>query len=112
MFAVFRELDIESDPLEAELSVSRILGTLWRARAGDVAGEADEALSLGLVEYAAEQHTPLSLALLRTFAVVSPDELVRRAAAARADRLTGRGVREPRWPMPVGAVEAGRCWVN
>jgi Plasmid pRiA4b ORF-3-like protein len=110
MFAVFRELDIESDPLEAELSVSRILGTMWRSRDADA--EADEALSLGLVEYAAEQHTPLALALLRTFAVVSPDEAVRRMAAALAERLAGRGVREPHWPAPVGAVECGRCWVN
>lgn len=112
MFAVFRELDIESDPLEAELSVSRIFGTMWRSRTDDPDVEADQALSLGLVEYAAEQHTPLALALLRTFAAISPDEPVRQLAAARAERLAGRGVREPRWPVPVGAVEWGRCWVN
>jgi hypothetical protein len=111
MFAVFRELDIESDPLEAELSVSRMLGTLWRAGSGDADAEA-EALGLGLVEYAAEQHTPLALALLRTFAAISPEEVVRQLATTRADRLAGRGVREPRWPVPVGAVEPGRCWVN
>lgn len=109
LFAAFREMDIESDPLDAELAVSRMFGHMWLAR--DIGADADE-LCEGLVQYAADQHTPVALALLRTIAVVGPTRALREFAVDRAEELASRGVQEPRWSTPVGAVKPGRCWAN
>lgn len=96
------------EPLAAETTVSRLFGTVWSASARD--GAAEEAVGLGLVEYARHRFTPTSLALLRTLAVVAPIHEVRIAAAQAADGVARHGVPEPPWSPPVGAVTPGRCW--
>lgn len=98
-----------ADPLEAELTVSKLFGTVWAAQTGDRAA-AEESFGHALVEFARQHRTPTSVALLRTVAAVAPIREVRLAAAAAADRLVESGLPEPAWPRPAGDVTAGRCW--
>jgi hypothetical protein len=101
---------IGADPLDAELVISRVCGTVWAGQEGVRDGATEEAFGLGLVEQARYHPAPPTLAVLRTLAVVAPIREVREAAARVAEEMSGSGIPEPRWIVPVGSVTAGRCW--
>jgi hypothetical protein len=100
------------EPLAAEATVSKLFGTVWlsAARDGVRDGTAEEAFGLAMVDYAAQQHTPTAVGLLRTTAAVAPIREVRQAAARAADALSARGVPAPPWSTPPGEFTPGRCW--
>ena len=74
-------------PLEAELLVSKLFGTVWAGQA-ERDGAAEEAFGLGLAEFVRQRHDPDAEALLRTLAAIAP---VRQLRAVPP-------------PLP------GRCW--
>jgi hypothetical protein len=92
-FGAFRTLD-------AELTVSKLLGTVWLAQRVPRDGSVEEAFGLGLVEYAAQHLGPASATLLRVMAVLAPVREVREAAAGVA------GFVGPQWTEAAG----GACW--
>jgi hypothetical protein len=86
--------------VEAELTVSKLFGTVWLAQRVPRDGSVEEAFGLGLVEYAAQHLGPASATLLRVMAVLAPVREVREAAAGFA------GLVGPQWTEAV----AGACW--
>jgi hypothetical protein len=122
------------DPLAAQLTVSRLFGTVWSAQPVPRDGSMEEAFGLGLVRAARRRPTASALALLRTIAVVAPIREVREAAQADAaafgtggagqdheDGLAPRRTRSreqahrPEPARPLGTDHAPssnpRCWV-
>jgi hypothetical protein len=77
--AGFTDVD---DPVGAQLTVSRLFGTVWSAQPSPRDGSMEEGFGLGLVRAARRRPTPSALALLRTVAVVAPIREVREAARA------------------------------
>src|ERR1700761_564608 len=107
-----RELLAVRSPLDAELLVSDLLGTWWPQRHHTVGGAGVERLvGEGLVDYAAQQHSPAALALLSGIACLGTP---RQAAAAEQAAITliDAGVRAPRWAEYLGAVAPAECYVN
>jgi hypothetical protein len=86
--------------LDAELTISKLFGTVWLAQPVPRDGSVEEAFGLGLVEYAAQHLGPASATLLRVVAVLAPVREVREAAAGFA------GLVGPQWTQAVG----GACW--
>jgi hypothetical protein len=86
--------------LEAELTVSKLFGTVWLAQPVPRDGGVEEAFGLGLAEYAAQHLSPASATLLRAMAALAPVREVREAAAGFA------GFIGPQWTD----VVAGACW--
>jgi hypothetical protein len=112
MLRAARELLAVRSPLDAELMVSELLGTWWGERpARSSAGDVEELVGEGLVSYAAQQHSPASLALLSGIACLgTPRQAMQAESAALA--LIERGVVRPSWAEHVGMVTAGDCYVN
>jgi hypothetical protein len=110
MFTTLRGLELERDPLEAEIVISQLLGTIWTFPQRVDDGEMEDLFARELTQYALEQETPLALAVLRTLVVLAPGASARVVAATGAESLHARGVREPRWSKPVGSFEMGSCW--
>ena len=107
-----RELLAVRSPLDAELLVSDLLGTWWPQRHHTIGGTGVEQLiGEGLVEYAAQQHSPAALALLSGIACLGTS---RQAAGAEqaAIALIDAGVRAPKWAEYLGAVSPAECYVN
>jgi hypothetical protein len=107
-----RELLAVGSPLDAELMVSDLLGTWWPQRHHTIGGAGIEQLiGEGLVDYAAQRHSPAALALLSGIACLGTS---RQAAAAEqaAFTLIDAGVRSPRWAEYLGAVSSAECYVN
>jgi hypothetical protein len=107
-----RELLAVRSPLDAELLVSGLLGTWWPQRHHTIGGTGIEQLvGEGLVEYAAQQHSPAALALLSGIACLGTP---RQAAAAEQAAITliDAGVRTPKWAEHLGAVSPAECYVN
>jgi hypothetical protein len=101
------ELLGESDPVQAELFFSEMIGAWWGQELVDA--DIDEVFCGGLIERAACRRTPRSLALLRAFAVLAPPPFGARAAQA-ADDLSAAGVPDPSWAGAIGKAEPGECW--
>jgi hypothetical protein len=74
--------DFGADPLEAELTVSKLFGTVWLAQPVPRDGSVEEAFGLGLVEYAVSRVSPTALALLATLSTIAPVREVREAASS------------------------------
>ncbi|NMH99650.1 DUF1841 family protein [Pseudonocardia acidicola] len=112
MFAQFLrdagELTRITDPLDAELFVSGLVGTWWNALPAG-AEDADVVIGGPLVDYAARRRTPTALAFLRAMAVLGNDAQRERALAG-AEALAAAGVAEPGWATALGAVTVGECW--
>jgi hypothetical protein len=107
-----RELLAVRSPLDAELMVSDLLGTWWPQRHHTISGTGVEQLvGEGLIEYAADKHSPAALALLSGIACLGTS---RQAAAAEQAAITliDAGVRAPRWAEHLGAVSPAECYVN
>jgi hypothetical protein len=101
---VLREV---TDPVDAELWGSDLIGALASAAAGP-ASLADS-LTGTLVPAAEAASTPESLALLRVFAVVGPPA-ARAAAGQAAALLSAQGVADPPWAGTLGSPQVGDCW--
>ena len=112
MLRAARELLAVRSPLDAELMVSELLGTWWGERPPrSTRGDVEELVGEGLVGYAAQQHSPASLALLSGIACLgTPRQAMQAEAAALA--LIERGVVRPSWAEHVGMVTAGDCYLN
>ena len=112
MLRAARELLAVRSPLDAELMVSELLGTWWGERTPrSTPADVEELVGEGLVAYAAQQHSPASLALLSGIACLgTPRQAMRAETAALA--LIEQGVVRPAWAEHVGAVTAGDCFVN
>lgn len=107
-----RELLAVRSPLDAELLVSDLLGTWWPQRHHTIGGTGVEQLiGEGLVQYAAQYHSPAALALLSGVACLGTS---RQAAAAEQAAITliDAGVRAPKWAEHLGAVSPAECYVN
>jgi len=107
-----RELLAVRSPLDAELLVSDLLGTWWPQRHHTIGGTGVEQLvGDGLIDYAAQRHSPAALALLSGIACLGTS---RQAAAAEQAAITliDAGVRTPRWAEHLGAVSPAECYVN
>ncbi|MBO0824888.1 MAG: hypothetical protein J2P27_13680 [Actinobacteria bacterium] len=115
MLRAARELLAVRSPLDAELMVSELLGTWW-GEAGGRGGarrraEIDALIGEGLIDYAAKQSSPASLALLSGIACLgNPRQAVLAERAALA--LMDQGVARPAWAEHVGAVASQQCYVN
>ena len=97
-----------TDPLRAEIAVSRVLGVVW-ASDPDRDGAAEEAFEHGLVEFARQSHQPPAIALLRVLAATGTIREVRDAAF---EAVRSQPVATPDWSPAVGAVTIGRCWLT
>lgn len=104
-----RELLAVRSPLDAELIVSEILGAWYGRRTSG--GDVEELVGEALLDYASEQGTPASLALLAGVAYLGTP---RQAATAehKALRLIDEGVARPPWAHSVGLIQAGECHVS
>nr|WP_106249665.1 hypothetical protein [Allonocardiopsis opalescens] len=109
MLRAARSLLAIRSPLEAELVVSKLLGSWWGNRL--ISGDAEQLFGEGLVGHAARAGTPAALALLTGIASLGT---VRQSAAAEhaALRLIRDGVPRPGWAESLGAVEAHECHVS
>lgn len=106
-----RELLEVEDPLEAELWASSVLGTSYKLPIPlDARDELERSLGPAIVEAAERAADPERLAILRALAAVADDEL---SAAAReaAERLAGRGVRDPVWAAEIGTPDFVDAWM-
>ncbi len=109
IFDALQGLDDVPDPMSVEITMSQLLGQWWAMpTVGDVGP--DGVFGNMVVRYAKEQRSPLGLLVLSTLAVIAPLPDVRAAAAAAAQSLTDRGVRQPA-ATGIGEVTVGRCWV-
>lgn len=102
-----RELLAIGNPLDAELIVSRMLGTWWGYRLPD--SDVEELLGESLIDYAARLATPESVALLAGIAYLGTSRQSAKAESA-ALRLIEQGVARPSWAERVGAVKRGECY--
>jgi hypothetical protein len=100
-------LAIISNPIDAELWGSDMLGALSRnAAAGtDLMAE----LAASLVPAAEKSATPEALGLLRILGAIGSPAL-KAAATAAADRVTAGGVADPEWAASIGSPTIGGCW--
>jgi hypothetical protein len=96
--------DFGAVALDAELTVSKLFGTVWLAQPVPRDGSVEEAFGLGLVEYASQRVGPASLTLLRTMAAVAPVREVRQAAASAVDAFGS--LASPQWTD----VSVSACW--
>ncbi len=99
--------DFGTDQLEAEITVSKLFGTVWAAQPAPRDGSVEEAFGLGLVDYVAQQANPTAVGLLSTVAQIAPVREVRAAAAVGASALIARGLPRPQWSP---SFEPGTCW--
>lgn len=107
MLRAFGPLAKATDPLEAEVLASGLIGSWWKRLPP---GENPEAvIGQGLIDHAARVATPQALALLRALAVVGATA-AQREAAATATTLAAAGVAEPAWAAGIGRVRVGQCW--
>jgi len=101
--------------LDAELTVSELLGLISSSICHEVAADALEAalsvLVTHLVTFAEGQATPGALALLRGLSVVAP-EPARTAAEASATRLADAGVPDRAWAKAIGRPTVGLAGVT
>jgi len=128
MLTAARELLALRSPLDAELMISKILGTWWGQRldTGDEGKQGtqrnqrdggrhgldvEELVGEGLVAYAARQRNPVALALLAGIACLGTTRQAAQAEQAALE-LMERGVPRPRWADQVGKVAPGECYVN
>ncbi len=102
-----RDLCKITDPLEAELAVSSLVGT-W---SGNFPAEDDPEVVFGegLIKIAERLGTAEAQALLRGLAALGTDRQRTRAATAAAE-LAARGVAEPAWAGQLGGVELTGSW--
>jgi hypothetical protein len=108
MLRAFGPLARSTDPLEAEVLASGLVGSWWkRLPPGE---DSDVVIGLGLIDHAAHVSTPPALALLRALAVVGATAAQREAASAAATTLAAKGVAEPVWAAGIGRVRVGECW--
>ena len=98
------------DALSAELTVSKLFGTVWQGQPVPRDGSLEETFGLALVEFARGQMTPTALALMHAVAVVAPIREVRQAASDAVVSLVAAGLPYPLWTEAPGGVVAGRCW--
>jgi hypothetical protein len=109
MLRAARELLAVRSPLDAELMVSELLGTWWDQR--HASSDVERVIGEGLVEYAASQPSPVSLALLSGIACLgTPRQAV--AAERAAISMMDSGVKAPAWADHLGAVTSSDCYVN
>jgi hypothetical protein len=109
MLHASRELLAVRSPLDAELMVSELLGTWWDQR--HATPDVEQVIGEGLVEYAASQPSPVSLALLSGIACLgTPRQAV--AAERAAISMMDNGVKAPAWADHLGAVTSADCYVN
>jgi hypothetical protein len=103
----FRELEQITDPLQAELYVSELLGTWW----GQFLVDADPEVLVGerLVAHVAKQRRAGALGLLRLLAILGTD-VQRAQAAAGADALAAAGVSAPAWVAALHTERVTEAW--
>jgi hypothetical protein len=108
MLRAFQPLVKATDPFEAELFASGLLGSWWKTQPP---GEDPEVVfGLGVIAHAARVSTPVALALLRALAAVGATAEQREAASTAATALAAAGVAEPAWAAEIGRVRLGECW--
>src|SRR5882757_2559368 len=101
----FRDIAYSSDPLDAELFTSQLMGAWWRAL--PQGEDPEEVIGQQLVEYAARRGSRESLAMCGAFAALGTGVALRERAAVTAEQLS---VTEPIWGDDIGRVATGDCW--
>lgn len=98
-----------TQPIDAELWGSDMIGALGSSEPGPDDGEVMKELALSVVPAAEQDATPESLALLRILGAIGGPPL-RRVARAAADRVAAGGVPDADWAAAIGSPSIGKCW--
>jgi len=98
-----------SQPIDAELWGSDMIGALSGHATGGDGTEVMAELATSLVPAAERDGTPEALALLRILGAIGSPEL-QAAATNAARRVAGAGVTDPDWAAVIGSPAVGKCW--
>jgi hypothetical protein len=98
-----------SQPIDAELWGSDMIGALSGHATGGDGAEVMAELATSLVPAAERDGTPEALALLRILGAIGSPEL-QAAATNAARRVAGAGVTDPDWAAVIGSPAVGKCW--
>jgi hypothetical protein len=98
-----------TQPIDAELWGSDMIGALGSSESGPDDSEVMKELALSVVPAAEEDATPESLALLRILGAIGGPPL-RLVARAAADRVAAGGVPDADWAAAIGSPSIGKCW--
>jgi hypothetical protein len=98
-----------SQPIDAELWGSDMIGALGRHSAGGDREEVMAELASSLVPAAEQDASPEALALLRVLGALGTPVL-KTAATEAAKRVAGHGVPDPDWAAAIGSPTIGECW--
>jgi len=98
-----------SQPIDAELWGSDMIGALSRHSAGGDREDVMAELAASLVPAAEQDASPEALALLRVLGALGTPVL-KTAATEAAERVAGHGVPDPDWAAAIGSPTIGECW--
>ena len=107
MLSAGKDIVRADGPFEAETIAGSLVGTWWGGELIDA--DVDEVIGEAIVEEAARQRTPESLALLSAMAAVTHGRLAIKATSA-ADTLDRQGALPPTWRPQIGKPDPVACY--